>query len=98
LTRGGRARRLGGLVLVHLDHLVDPPLDELDELLWLEGAGAAFLAKHPARELADLGVAGGEDAVVDASAVDHALDPPRRVGVELDLRLADDVSVLPLLL
>src|SRR5262249_23182717 len=76
----------------------DPVLDEVDELLRLERPRAALLAKHPAGELTDLRVARGEDSVLDASAVDHALDPPRCVGGELHLRLADDVSLFPLLL
>ena len=81
-----------------LDHAVDPLADERDELRRLERAGAAFLPEDPAGQVADVGVGGREDAVHDASAVDHALDPPRGVGVQLDRGLAGDVAELPLLL
>ncbi len=98
LSRRGCARRLRRLAPVGLDHLVDSRADEVDELGRRERARAAFLAEHPARELAELRVLRGEDAVLHTPAVDHALDPPGGVCVELDRRLADRVAELPVLL
>jgi hypothetical protein len=83
---------------VRLDHTVDSLADEVDELRRLEWAGAPFLAEHPAGQIADVRELGDEDALLDAAALDHPLDPPRGVGVELDPGLADDLAVLPLLL
>ncbi len=98
LARRRGSRRLGRLALVRLDDLVEPLVDELDELRRIERPGPPFLAEHPAREVTELGVARGEDPVLDAPALDHALHPPGGVRVQLDLRLADDLSELPLVL
>ena len=46
---------------------------------------ASVLAEHPDGEQVEVGVRRREDAVLDLAALDHALDPPGGVGVELDL-------------
>ena len=72
--------------------------DEAAELRRLERDGSAVLPEDPAREqvrrcvLRDEGVALD---VVPLAAV-GALDPPRGIGCDFDLRLADDVAELPL--
>ena len=92
---GLRAGRLRRLALVALEDAVEPGCDLVHQLGRRDGPRPALLAEDPAGEQVEPRVGGREDAVGDLAALDHALDPPGRVVVELDLGLALGLAVLP---
>src|SRR5205085_12377012 len=87
LLRGGSYGRR--LALVRLEHALERFGHLAAELLRLERHGASLLPQHPGGEERDARVLGDEDAVLEAAAAPvDTLDPPGRVGADLDARLA----------
>ena len=95
LGLGLRPRRLGRLAFVALENAVEPCSHFVDQLRWRERPRPAFLAENPAGQQVEARVRGREGAVGDLAALDHALDPPGGVRVELDLGLALRLAELP---
>ena len=78
-----------------LENAVEPRSHFVDQFRRRQRPRPARLPKNPAGQQVEPRVGGGEGAVGDLAALDHALHPPGGIRVELDLGLALRLAVLP---